>query len=106
MKKVDKHIFVCTNFREGDRKSCGEKGLEIRSTLVASVLTSHPKINIRVNKSGCLGMCKLGPALVIYPQKTWYQNVKVSDCQEILEKSILENKVIARLEIKDANLED
>ena len=95
MKKVDKHIFVCTNFREGDRKSCGDRGLKIRSTLVSSVAISCPKANVRVNKSGCLGMCKLGPALVVYPQKIWYKNVKVGDCQEILENSILDNKVIS-----------
>ena len=104
-KKVDKHVFVCINSREGGRKSCGNAGLEIRSKLVSSVATSSSKINVRVNKSGCLGMCKLGPALVIYPEKIWYKNVKLSDCEEILEKSILDDKVISRLEIKDLDLD-
>ena len=103
--KVDKHVFVCINSRQGDRKSCGNKGLEIRSKLVSSVLASSSKVNVRINKSGCLGMCKLGPSLVIYPEKIWYKNVKLSDCEEILEKSILDNKVISRLEIKDLDLD-
>ena len=63
------------------------------------------KGKVRANKSGCLDACELGPSLVIYPEKIWYKNVQIDDCKEILEKSILDNKIISRLEIKDDDLE-
>ena len=105
-KKVDKHVFVCINSREDARKSCGEEWLKIRSQLASSAATLNSDISIRVNKSGCLGLCKMGPALVIYPQKIWYKNIKLSDCEEILEESILKDRVISRLEFKDFDLDD
>ena len=100
-----RNVFVCINCREGNRKSCGKDGLEIRSELVSLVNTLEVGANIRINKSGCLDACELGPSLVIYPEKNWYKNVQLSDCQEIVEKSILDNKIISRLEIKDNDLE-
>ena len=104
-KKPDKHVFVCINCREEDRKSCGNDGLKIRSELVSLTAPLKNRVNVRINKSGCLDACELGPSLVIYPEKIWYKNVQIDDCKEILEKSILDNKIISRLEIKDDDLE-
>ena len=105
IRKPEKHVFVCINCREGDRKSCGNNGLNIRSELVSLIAPFKDRINIRINKSGCLDACELGPSLVIYPERIWYKNVQIDDCKEILEKSILDNKIISRLEIKDDDLE-
>ena len=57
---------------------------------------------VRANKSGCLDVCELGAAVVIYPENIWYVKVKVKDVKEIFEKSILKDEVIERL-IADKN---
>ena len=99
--KPKKHVFVCINCREKNLKSCGKEGLEIRTRLV-SLLATHPeKLKIRINKSGCLDMCEHGPCMVIYPNNVWYKNVKLNDCEEIFKKSILNDSIIKRLEIKE-----
>ena len=97
--KFNKHVFVCVNSREDiNRPSCGDKGFAIRTALVKE-LASHPnvKIKTRINKSGCLSECQLGPAIVIYPQGFWYYKVSLSDVSEIVKKSIIENEYIERL---------
>ena len=96
--KPEKHVFVCVNRRDSRRKSCGEKGLQIRTKLVA--LSKDDK-HVRVNKSGCLDMCKKGPAIAIYPENIWYKEVKIEDCDEIYLKSIKSSEVVSRLEIKE-----
>ena len=89
MKCPKKHIFVCVNNRtDVSMKSCGEEGLRIRTTLVQEVYENGLGEEVRVNKSGCLNACDLGPALVIYPNKIWYKNVRVENVKEIIEKSI------------------
>ena len=72
--KFERHVFVCTNSREsGSAKgSCTEKNsLELMTYLKRMARESGIE-NIRVNKSGCLGVCEMGPACVIYPESTWY----------------------------------
>ena len=96
-KKPDKHVFVCINCRDNNTKSCGEKGLEIRTELVKLLSKADQKSNIRINKSGCLDLCESGPCMVVYPQKIWYKNLSLEDCEEILKESILSDNIIERL---------
>ncbi len=98
-KKPIKHIFVCTNKREGKSKSCGNKGFKIRTKLVGLLGKSSKKDKIRINKSGCLGLCKSGPCMVIYPQKIWYEKIKIKNCEEIFNKSIIDNDIIKDLQV-------
>jgi len=70
----DRHVFVCTNSRESGNKkgSCAEKNsLEIMSNFKRMAKEIGLE-SVRVNKSGCLGACEMGPACVIYPDAIWY----------------------------------
>jgi len=52
---------------------------------------------IRVNNSGCLNRCGLGPMLVIYPEGTWYQYQTKEDIDEIIESHLQGGKLVDRL---------
>ncbi len=69
------HVFICTNHRpEGHpRGSCAAKGSEkIRDYMKLRAKEARiPKI--RINASGCLDRCELGPCAVIYPEGVWYR---------------------------------
>jgi len=53
--------------------------------------------NIRVNASGCLDRCELGPNMVIYPEGVWYQYDNADDVDEILQKHLIEGGRVERL---------
>ena len=107
MKKIPKkHVFVCINCRNSLKKSCGDQGLSIRTKLVALLTSSDQKDNIRINKSGCLDLCESGPAMVVYPNKIWYKNVSIDDCEEIFTKTILKDEIIDRLFLDDEDLDN
>jgi len=98
--KYDKHIFICINDRgsdhpRGDCSRCG--GLDIRIRFVQLINKHGLKGKIRANKSGCLDVCEIGPAVVIYPQNIWYTGITVNDVDEIFEKSILNDEVVNHL---------
>ena len=57
--------------------------------------------DIRVNNSGCLERCELGPAMVIYPEGVWYHYDSTEDVDEILHKHVLENQPVKRLMLED-----
>ncbi|MDR3182433.1 MAG: 4Fe-4S binding protein [Planctomycetaceae bacterium] len=52
---------------------------------------------LRLSKSGCQGFCQQGPLLSIAPDGILYTNVKVSDVDEIVEKTVKNKEVIDRL---------
>ena len=53
-----------------------------------------------MKKSGCHGFCEMGPLVRIEPEGYLYTKVKLSDCEEIVEKTILNNEPIDRLAYK------
>lgn len=99
--KYKKHIFICINERENHlKKSCSLSGLNIRNKFVEELRKRNLSTQVRANKSGCLGGCSFGPVIVIYPQGIWYKNVNLDDVLEIIDKSIIDNKIIKRLLLK------
>ena len=76
-----------------------ERGLKVTLELQEE---PHDDI-IGLKKSGCHGFCEMGPLLRIEPVGWLYIKVKVSDCEEIIEKSIIGDAVIERLCYKENN---
>lgn len=74
-----------------------EKGLNVSVSL-----EKEPHDSVGIKKSGCHGFCEMGPLLRIEPSGILYIKVKVEDCQEIIEKSILHDEVIDRLVYRNA----
>ena len=52
---------------------------------------------VGMKKSGCHGFCEMGPLVRIEPWGYLYTKVKVADCEEIVEKTILGGEHIERL---------
>lgn len=57
--------------------------------------------SIGLKKSGCHGFCEMGPLLRIEPMGWLYIKVKVEDCEDIIEQSILGDQVVNRLVYRD-----
>ncbi|MBQ9940021.1 MAG: NADH-quinone oxidoreductase subunit NuoF [Clostridia bacterium] len=56
--------------------------------------------SIGTKKCGCHGFCEMGPLLRIDPQGWLYTKVKLEDCEEIIEKTILNDELVERLAYK------
>jgi len=79
------HIFVCVKSRDGERKSCGDgENADIKAALKDEINDRGWKGKVRVSESGCLGVCGVGPNIMIYPQGVWLTQVKLSDLTDIL----------------------
>ena len=79
------HVFVCTNDRKGERKSCSDNNSQlVKSKLKDIVNDKNWKGKVRVSTSGCMGLCANGPNVMIYPQKIWFTEVSPDDMDEIV----------------------
>lgn len=52
---------------------------------------------VGMKKSGCHGFCEMGPLVRIEPEGWLYTKVKLSDCEEIIDKTIVRGEHIGRL---------
>ena len=103
MNHYTKHIFLCTNQKIPGKACCANTGGELffdylKKKLGALEMQGPGKC--RISKSGCLGRCDLGPAIVIYPEGTWYTYTSFSDIDEIITTHLIENGTVERLLIK------
>lgn len=55
------------------------------------------QVEIRAQRTGCLDACNFGPALVVYPEGTYYGHVQLSDVREIVEKHLIASQPVERL---------
>lgn len=61
-------------------------------------LTEHEHDDsVGVKRSGCHGFCEMGPLVRVEPGGILYTKVKPDDCEEIVEKTIINDEVVERL---------
>ena len=74
-----------------------EKGLKC-----SVVLEKEPHDeSIGIKKSGCHGFCEMGPLIKINPYGWLYTKVRIEDCEDIIEQSILHEDIVDRLVYRD-----
>lgn len=56
--------------------------------------------DVRINAAGCLDRCRLGPAMVIYPEGVWYHYETRADVDEILQRHLIEGDRVERLRLR------
>ena len=94
-----RHVFCCTNVRPPDdpRGCCDARGgTMLRNYLKTKVKKMEIK-NIRINASGCLDRCELGPTIVVYPEGVWYRCETREDIDELLQTHLVEGGRVERL---------
>ena len=61
---------------------------------------------VNVVRTGCFGLCALGPIMIVYPEGCFYSMVKVEDIPEIVEEHLLKGRIVTRLLYQETVAED
>lgn len=93
------HVFFCLNVRKPghERGCCAEKNAEAMRHYMKDRAKQLGLNRVRINQSGCLDRCELGPVIVIYPEGIWYTYSTKADIEEILQTHLIEGKRVERL---------
>ncbi len=85
--------------------SCIQQGMrDLHGFLESELERQGLKDKVRINISGCLGMCSQGPMMVVNPGYTLYGNLTEADITEIIEQHLLQDKPVARLIVQENHL--
>ncbi len=52
---------------------------------------------VKIVRTGCFGLCSLGPVVIIYPDGTFYSRVKKEDVPVIVEEHLLKGRIVESL---------
>ena len=92
IRDYDSHVLVC---KGGDCKKRGSKA--IRGTLKDALRAEGMNRDIRMDSVDCLGLCKHGPNVVVYPPGTWYLGVIEEDVPELVQQHLKNGEPVERL---------
>ncbi|OUR65572.1 2Fe-2S ferredoxin [Methylophaga sp. 42_25_T18] len=92
------HLFFCTNERDDGRAYCQQHDAQSLRNYAKQRVKELGLPDIRVNNSGCLNRCGLGPILVVYPEGIWYQYKSKEDIDEIIESHLQGGNIVERLQ--------
>lgn len=96
-----RHVFCCTNVRpEGHERGCcaGKEAVVLRDYMKQRARELGIG-RLRINASGCLDRCELGPTMVIYPEGVWYGYATKADIDEILQTHVVDGGRVERLRL-------
>lgn len=92
-KEISKyHILICA----GTGCTSSKSNL-IRRKLEKEIKKRMLQDKVKVFKTGCFGFCKLGPIMVVYPDRTFYTKVEPGDVDEILDSHVERGKRVEKL---------
>ncbi len=95
------HVLVCGG------TGCTSSGSEKIITKFESCLAEKGLSDeIKVIRTGCFGLCALGPIVIVYPEGAFYSMVSEDDIDEIVEEHLLKGRIVKRLLYQETVVDD
>ncbi len=86
------HVLVCGG--TGCTSSGSAKIIEAFEDEIRRVGLEN---EVKVVRTGCFGLCALGPVVIIYPEGSFYSRVNPDDVKEIVDEHLLKGRIVKRL---------
>ncbi|MDY3303538.1 MAG: NADH-quinone oxidoreductase subunit NuoF [Clostridia bacterium] len=95
------HVLVC-----GGTGCTSSGSAKIIEEFETSLRENGLADEIKVIKTGCFGLCALGPIVIVYPEGAFYSMVKPEDVHEIVEEHLLKGRIVKRLLYQETIVDD
>ena len=86
------HVLVC-----GGTGCTSSHSQEIINALEKEIAANGLADEGKVVKTGCFGLCALGPIMIVYPEGCFYSRVQEEDIPEIVSEHLLKGRIVTRL---------
>ncbi|MCL2611583.1 MAG: NADH-quinone oxidoreductase subunit NuoF [Defluviitaleaceae bacterium] len=91
------HILICQG------TGCISSQARVIETAFEESLAKHGLTEtVQIARTGCFGICEAGPVVIIYPEGAFYSHVKPEDIPNIVEKHIVNGKIVEELLLEGA----
>ena len=86
------HVLVC-----GGTGCTSSHSAEIIAEFEKEIAEKGLADEIKVIRTGCFGLCALGPIVVVYPEGAFYSQIKVEDVSEIVDEHLIKGRIVKHL---------
>jgi len=86
-----RHVLVC-----GGTGCTSSNSMKIIAKLEEELKKHGLEKEIRVVKTGCFGLCALGPIMIVYPEGSFYSMVEEDQIPEIVEEHLVKGNVVEK----------
>ncbi|HHU63770.1 MAG TPA: NADH-quinone oxidoreductase subunit NuoF [Clostridiales bacterium] len=93
---IRNHVLVCGG---GGCHSSGT--LDLVARLNEEIAKKGLEDEVKVVTTGCMGLCSLGPVMIIHPEGVFYKEVSVEDIPEIVDQHLYKGIIVERLLYED-----
>ena len=92
------HVLICGG------TGCTSSGSDkIHEAFERELAAADLAGEIKLVRTGCFGLCAVGPVVIVHPDGTFYSRVKAEDVPEIVSEHLLKGRPVKRLEYKDVD---
>ncbi len=57
---------------------------------------------VKVVRTGCFGLCEMGPIVIVYPEGAFYSHIKAENVEEIVNEHLLKGRIVRHLLCREA----
>lgn len=101
MNNIRTQLLLC-----GGTSCMSNASLLVREALEETLKEVGLEKEVEIITTGCMGICELGPIMVVYPDGVFYQQLNPDDAEEIVKEHILKGRVVQRLFYKKPKSEE
>ncbi len=92
------HVLVCGG------TGCHSGGSsDIQTKMEEELKSLGLEKEVKVVKTGCFGLCEVGPIVIVYPEGTFYSRVTADDAAEIVNEHLHKGRKVERLIYKEGD---
>ena len=95
------HVLVC-----GGTGCTSSGSAQLMEEFEAQLAANGLENEVEIVKTGCFGLCALGPVVVVYPEGAFYSRVHKEDVAEIVSEHLLKGRIVKRLVYSETIAED
>ena len=91
------HILIC-----GGTGCTSSKSDKLQEKFEKIILEKNLDKEVKVVRTGCFGLCEAGPIVIVYPEGSFYTQIKLDDVDVIIEEHIIKGRIVKDLLYKES----
>ena len=92
MNLIRSHILVC-----GGTGCTSSGAVQLINRFEEQLTSAGIEKEVQVVRTGCFGLCEMGPVVIVYPEGAFYSRVKQEDVDEIVSEHLVKGRIVQRL---------
>ncbi len=90
--ELKRQVLVCSS------TGCvSSNSLSVAEKFEEEIKNNQIEDEVNVIRTGCFGLCALGPIVIVYPEGAFYSKVKVEDVPRIVKEHLKEGNIVKEL---------